>query len=398
MNGPNKLTETYLPDKAARKEKIIVGLSGGMDSLVSAYLLKIQRYDLIGVTIVPGWEEIPGSSSALFSCSLSEKNLETISAFCHQLGIPHHVIRISSEFREAVVERWMARKAAGELPDQCWMCHELRMSFLHSKMKELGGKNLATGHFAKIYRNEADSITYVQSSNDETHDQSALLSRLPQDILKDLMLPLSDLQKKEVIKLAENFGVLSSEQKIAPFQCFPEQQNTIEYLAARIPPRFHKPGEMVSETDDRLPEHEGVIKFRRGSQLGETADHKPLFFAKYSTSDRKIILKNESWFLRTKIVLRHCVVPADSPWKIPFRAVLVKDGISSEGWFYPKTLNSCLVELDTPVSLLEGEILSVLKKKGKNSRIILTGTVCFIDEVLTKDGEPHVQIHYDRDF
>ncbi len=398
MNGPNKLTETYLPDKSARKEKIIVGLSGGMDSLVSAYLLKIQRYDLIGVTVVPAWDEIPGSNSSLFSCALSEKNIEALSAFCHQLGIPHHVIRIPLEFREVVVERWMARKAAGELPDQCWMCHELRMSFLHSKMKELGGKILATGHFAKIYKTDADSFTYVQTSNDEIHDQSALLSRLPQEILRDLMLPLSDLQKKEVIKLAENFGVNSSEGKIPPFKCFPEQESTINFLTTHIPQRFQKIGEMVSDTEDRFPEHEGVIRYRKGEKLVETADRKPLFFARYSTNDTKILLKNPEWFLKSKIILRQCVVPADAPWKIPFRAVLFKEGQFHEGWFFPKTLNSCLVELDAPVSLVEGETVSIFKKKGKNSRILLTGLVIYVDEEI-QDGEtPNVQIHYDRDF
>lgn len=398
MNGPNKLTETYLPDKAARKEKIIVALSGGRDSSVTAYLLKIQRYDLVAVTVVPGWEEIPQSGPGLFSCALSEKNIEAISAFCHQLGIPHHVLRIPQEFREAVVERWMARKAAGELPDQCWVCHELRMSFLHAKMKELGGKTLATGHFAKIYKTDADGLTYIQSSNDELHDQSALLSRLPQEILRDLMLPLSDLQKKEVIKLAENFGVASSEGKISPFQCFPEQESTIEFLTTRVPQRFQKIGEIISESDERFPEHTGILRYRKGAQMGETADHKPLYFAKYTTTDRRIMVRGQNWFLRTKLVLRQCVVPADSPWKFPFRGVMVKDGVAHEGWFYPKTLNSCLVELDAPVSLLEGETLSVFKKKGKNARILLTGQVTFLEEEKRDEETPHVQIHYDRDF
>ncbi len=397
MEGKNKLTEIYMPDKVARKERIVVGLSGGIDSMVTAYLLKIQRYELIGVTIAPSIDDFANDQSSILSCGINDKKIEALAAFCHQLGIPHHVIRIPAQFRESVVERWVARKASGSIPDQCWICHSVRMEFLHEKMKALGAKILATGHFAKIYRQDDQSMTYIQTSNDESNDQSALLSRLPQEILKDLMLPLSDLQKKEVLKLAENFGVLEPESKIAPFRCFPENEETIQYLEKKLPLRFRKEGVVVNGSEDRLMEHEGIHKFRQGTQVMQTEERVPLYLARYNTADRKMILNTESWFQRTKIVLRSCLIPPETPWSQPFRGVLVREGIQHEAWFYPKSLSSCVVELDSPVHIMEGETLGVLKKKGKNSRVLLSGSVCFIDEVKT-EGDVNVKVDYAREF
>jgi tRNA U34 2-thiouridine synthase MnmA/TrmU len=397
MEGKDKLTETYMPDKSAQKGRVVVGLSGGIDSMVTAYLLKIQRYELIGVTIAPSLDDYSKDQSALLSCSVSDKKIEALAAFCHQLGIPHYVVRVPGEFREAVLERWVTRKASGDVPDQCWFCHSLRMEFLHAKMKELGAKILATGHFAKIFRQEAQSMTFIQTSSDQANDQSALLSRLPPEVLKDLMLPLSDLHKKEVLKLAENFGLVSTDKQIAPFQCFPDNEDTIHYLELRLPQRFRKEGTIVSGTDERLLEHEGVHKFRRGAEVMQTSGRVPLYFSRYATAERKIILDPESWFQRTRIVLRSCQIPPETPWSHPFRGVLVREGVHYEAWFYPKALSSCVVETDVPVHILEGETLNVLNKKGKNSRVLLSGVANFIEEEKI-EGEINVKVDYSREF
>ena len=393
MGTNNKLTETYLPDKATRKEKIVVGLSGGIDSLVTAYLLKIQRYELIGVTIAPSHEQL---GEDLFSCAINEKKIESIQAFCHQLGIPHFVERIGREFKERVVEKWRSRKALGEFPDQCWDCHALRMHFLHNKMKELGAKTFATGHYGKIVRMEHESLTSIQSSNDEAFDQSGLLSRLPQEILHDLMLPLSDLQKKEVLKLAENFGLQDSVKGVQIFHCLPEGDVTTNFLAATLPARLRREGGVFGDEDDRISDHEGVFNFSRGDVVVSGEKNK-LLFSRYRYGDRKIVLQPPSWFERKEIILEKCEIPAETSWAIPFRGVLLKNGIPHDAWFYPKTLSACVVELEKPMSFVEGEILSVQKKKGKNARVLLTGTVCFIEENKF-EGEANAKADYSIDF
>lgn len=393
MGTNNKLTETYLPDKATRKEKVVVGLSGGIDSLVTAYLLKIQRYELIGVTVAPSHDVL---GPELFSCAINDKKIESVQAFCHQLGIPHFVVRISREFRENIIEKWMSRKAYGELPDQCWDCHAMRMEFLHEKMKELGAKSFATGHYGKISRQDPESVTFIQSSNDEPHDQSALLSRLSQEILHDLMLPLSDLQKKEVLKLAENFGIADSSKGVQMFHCLPENETTTNFIQSKLPVRFQKDGGIFNAADDRIGDHEGVFRFRLGAVVIKQ-ERNELLFSKYVPQEKKIIVQEGPWFARQNILLRNCQIPQETSWATPFRGVLMKDGHSHDAWFYPKTLNSCAVELDAPVSLIQGEILSVQKKKGKNARVLMTGSVYFYEEVKS-EGEADVKVNYSIDF
>lgn len=392
MGANNKLTETYLPDKVTRKEKVAVGISGGIDSLVTAYLLKIQRYDLVGITIAPSHEVL---GHDLFSCSISDKKIESIQAFCHQLGIPHVVMRISREFSERVVEKWMSKKAIGELPDQCWDCHAIRMHFLHEKMKELGAKTLATGHYGKVSRHDSEAMTVVQSSNDEAHDQSGLLSRLPQEILRNLMLPLSDLQKKEVLKLSENFGLQDSSKSVQMFHCLPESEETTGFLTAKLPARFRKEGGVYGE-EERFLDHEGVYKFRLGTVIIKQ-ERQELYFSKYVSNEKKVVLKDASWFQRQRILLRNCHIPAETAWGFPFRGVLLKAGVPHDAWFYPKTLGACEVELESPLPFVEGEILSVQKKKGKNARVLLTGTVQFIEEEKNQ-GEENVKVNYSYDF
>lgn len=110
MDMKKKLEDTYMPDKDARKKRVVVGLSGSINSLVTAYLLKLQKFDLIGVTVALGWDEFEGNSDNVLSCHLNSAGLENIRQFCHQLGIPHFVVKGSDEFKEEVVERWMASR------------------------------------------------------------------------------------------------------------------------------------------------------------------------------------------------------------------------------------------------------------------------------------------------
>lgn len=385
-----------MPERKTQGGPIVVGLTGGIKSMVAASLLKIQKYDLIAVTVVNSWEDFGGDENTVLSCASSEDKREKIKSFCHHLGIPHHFIRAGSEFKEEVVEKWMADRLTGVYPDQCLKCHDLRIHLLYQKMKQLGARHLATGHLAKIYHAEGSSIA---TSNDESHDQSSLLSRLPPEVLNALMLPLSDLQLKEVQRLSDNFGLRFVPKAVNFRECFPPTEIVTKYLEKNIPSSLLKGGEMMTVDEGRtFGDVQDLLPFKVGEVVKMADEKEKNIFAKYDPSIKKIFLADTGYFKRDKIFLRECRISGDAPWSAPFRGFYHAGGDEySEGWVYPKSLDSAFIEFETPAKLIEGETLSITKKKGKNSKVLLTGLVTYLNDVV-KDEEENGKVDHGRDW
>lgn len=399
-----KLDETYLPDKEGRKKRLIVGLSGGLNSFVSAYLLKIQKYDLIAVTVMINWENYKSDASNVLSCQLDQSKVDSIKEFCHQLGIPHFAVKASEEFKDLVVDSWAASRMSGTKPNPCWSCHELRMNILHHKMREFDAQGIATGHLAKIFRQESHHSVYVHTSNDEANDQSNILSRLPHEILSSLMLPLSDLQQKEISKLAENFGLSAMTKKIKMHECFDNKTLDPEYLAQNVSAKYLKPGELVDNDKGTSTDHEGIHHHQYGEvySVSQQRQGEPLMISKYSFQDHRIEVAKPDVFRKQKIFLNACKISEETPWFEPLKAV-VKIGETdfADCWVYPKNMASAVVEMEAPHLILEGDIVTVLKKRGKNAKVYLTGKARYIIEEkqqVQEEGKPRVKTDYSIDF
>jgi tRNA-specific 2-thiouridylase len=406
MDMKKKLDQTYMPDKNAKAEKMIVGLSGGLDSYVAAYLLKIQKHDLIGVTILTGWDDYPGDQESVLSCVINNDHLTSIKAFCHQLGIPHVVVKLNSEFKERVVEPWMADRATGVYPNPCWHCHDVRMLAIYDRAKQMGVKKIATGHFAKLFHHDVHNTTFVHSSNDELHDQSALLSRLPQGLLHALELPLSDLQKKEVLRLGENFGLSGTGKKIEIHHCLPWNDIAKEYTLKKIPPRFQKAGQVILVTDNStVTEHDGIMPHIYGEVIKakDASNPSDLYLVDYNYQEKKLLVADDSYFKRNRVLLTECIITEETPWSEPVHGGMkISDEVFVDCWIHPKSNAAAFVEWDEKVALKEGEILSVFRKRGKNSKVFLTGKVQFILEEKVPEAaegeKKHVKVDYTCDY
>jgi len=403
MDMKKKLDETYLPDKETRKQRMVVALSGGINSFVAAYLLKIQKYDLIGVTVSLGWDNFKEDTTGVLSCHFNQTHLDSIKAFCHQLGIPHYVVKAYDEFKEEVVGDWLNGRIAGTKGNQCWNCHELRMKLLFAKMKELDAQGLATGHLAKLFRQESHHSVYLHTSNDEVHDQSGLLSRVPHEILDKLMLPLSDLQQKEINKLAENFGLTAEPKKINMHDCFDIPYQEKGYLESNIPKRYQKAGELVGLDKTTNGEHLGIQHYKYGEPfpVPNQKSNDLFYVSKYTVSDKKLEVSKADHFIRKSLFLTQCKISDETSWAEPLKGVLkINENDSSECWIYPKNLSSAVIELETPLRVLEGDIVTILKKKGKNSKVYLTGKVRYIpdEKPVMEQGKERVKVDYTRDF
>lgn len=392
----------YKTDKSSRKEKLVLGLSGGLASYVTAYLLKIQNYELLGVTIVNSLEDFTGDQNKILSCHLNQTKLDEIKEFCGKLGIPHKVIKTGLAFKEKVIESWAAQKISAEYPTQCWSCHELRMNSLFEAMKDAGAAQMATGHFAKILHNETSRSVSVHTSNDENEDQSALLSRLSHEVLSKLVLPLSDLTSKEIFKLAENFGLIKGDKKIKIHECLDWNSELETYLNSKIPAVFLKGGGILfGDKQLNFGEHKGAPFYSYGSplEIGYKSQNEKLHIAGLKFSDKTLLVEAEKHFRNNKLQLIHCTVSDEVNFIEPFKGFISLGSKKEiECWVMPKSLASVHIEFTEEHKLLDGEIATVVKKKGRNSKVLLTGEVKLLpnDE---EEGESSVsKVNYRIDF
>ncbi|MBA2404066.1 MAG: hypothetical protein H0V66_04780 [Bdellovibrionales bacterium] len=403
MDMKKKLDETYLPDKETRKSRVVVALSGGINSFVAAYLLKIQKYDLIGVTVAMGWDNLKDDTSGVLSCHLDQTHLDSIKEFCHSIGIPHFVVKASDEFKEEVVESWVTSRMTGSKPNQCWNCHELRMRVLNEKMIELEASGLATGHLAKLFRQESHHTVYVHTSNDEVFDQSGILSRLSHDILDKLILPLSDLQQKEINKLAENFGLVAPSRKIKMHDCFDKANIADGYLESHVPKKYLKPGELIGADRTPVGDHQGIHHHKYGEAMNlPQYKNDPHFVTKFTLTEKKLEISRADYFIRKSFFLKNCKVSEETSLSEPIKGVFKINEIEFvDCWIYPKNLSGVVIELDEPQKVFEGDMATILKKKGKNSKVYLTGVVKYIHEdkpLTTHEGKERVKVDYNNDF
>lgn len=382
MNIPGA-EKAYMSDKEGRKEPIVVGLSGGIKSFVTASLLKIQKYDVIGVTVQNDPQGFQGPLENIVSCHASDQKLDAIRLFCRSLGIPHFVVKSGSEFQESVVESWKSSRIEGRLSSQCQICHALRIKILHREMLRLGAKKMATGHLGKIFlQNEK---VFLRSSNDEKNDQSGLLAMLPEAILKALLLPLSDLQYGEILRLAENFELKKPE--AGELRCFPSSEATLEFLEQNIPPSIRKFGAIVSSGGDKISDHEGVQDYILGEKIDAKDKHGDQVFVEYDYQAKEIVLGSLSEFEAVDFFVECESLSDKSALSEPTSGYVRIDGREVECWISPKNLNRIHVRLSEKRTVIPGQALSIFKKPGRNSKLLVRGRASFPERISEDDSD-----------
>jgi tRNA-specific 2-thiouridylase len=363
-------------DNTGRNDRVLIGLNGSLNSMVAAYLLKIQKFEMTAVTVIPVWDGFSGDLNNAISCQINQTKLQLIKDFCQQLGISLHLIKTDEEFVETIVEKWMSSKLTATLNTSCSSCHDLRMKILFEKALSLGIDKVATGHCAKIFHNEIHDKFYVNSSNDESADQSHLLARLPQPMLRRLLLPLADLVQKEVHKLAENFGFIQeADQK--NLSCF-QDHDSKSFLLKKIPKKMNISGEVYNFFSERLGDHLGILNYDYGEKvdLSNLPPNQENYYLNYSRAENKIIIGPMNMLEHKDFLLTNCHVTEETSWNGPLKVFL---RINSSTWVeaitYPKNFSSAWMELMQSTIIKQGDLVYAYRKKGKNSKLLFSGYV-----------------------
>lgn len=256
-------------------EKIVVGLSGGVDSFVSALLLQQQGYEVVGVTLAM-W---------------GEKDISEVQELCRKLGIEAVCRDGRSLFRERVVEPFMAGYVSGETPSPCCVCNRfVKWRLLAEAADSLGIDRIATGHYVRIA--ESEGKYYICKGKDSAKDQSYFLWGVPQDILCRAMTPLGDMTKAEVKAYAAAHGYEEMARKPESMGiCFLQGEDYRDFIVREGGKQdaLLLPGDIVDAGGRVVGRHDGILNYTIGQKRGmPSVDGRPLYVADIDASARTI--------------------------------------------------------------------------------------------------------------
>ncbi len=254
-------------------KKVVIGISGGVDSSVAALLLKEQGYDVIGL-FMRNWDssinnDYLGNPDLNNDICPQEKDYNDALEVCKKLDIPLHRIDFVKEYWDYVFTYFLDELKKGRTPNPDVMCNKyIKFDLFVKEAKKLGADYIATGHYAKVIDGQ------LYKASDKNKDQSYFLAYVNKDIFKDVIFPLQDLTKPEIRNIASDKGLITAKKKDSTGICFIGERNFTKFLENYLP---NIPGKIVNiETNEVVGEHIGLMYYtlgqRRGLNLGGFKD------------------------------------------------------------------------------------------------------------------------------
>ena len=265
--------------------RIVVGMSGGVDSSVAALLLKRAGHEVIGV-FMNNWEEEDENGV----CT-SERDWADVRAVCARIGIPYYSVNFAKEYYERVFTHFLDEYRRGRTPNPDVLCNrEIKFSAFLRFAEELGADKLATGHFARI--GEANGEYTLLRAADENKDQTYFLYQIGQEALSMAMFPVGGLTKPEIRAIAREAGLPVSEKKDSTGVCFIGERNFKKFLSGYLPAQ---PGEMITPEGKVVGRHDGLMYYtlgqRRGLGIGGSGDGRRWFVVGKDLVNNRLIVQ-----------------------------------------------------------------------------------------------------------
>ena len=267
------------------EKKVLLGMSGGVDSSVSALLLKNEGFEVVGVTM----ELFAGSSCCNINTYLDAKNV------CKSIGIPHFTIDYKNEFKKYVIDDFINCYKNCKTPNPCIECNKfMKFGLMYEKAKELGCNYIATGHYAKTEYSEKYGRWVLKKSNAGKKDQSYVLWNIPKDLIEHVLFPLADFETKDEIRaIARENNLKVANKPDSEDICFVPDGNYKKFLEnnSDIKP---KNGNIVNSKGEVLGIHSGLYNYTIGQRKGLGISYKvPLFVIGFNPSKNEVIVGEE---------------------------------------------------------------------------------------------------------
>lgn len=261
------------------KKKVVIGLSGGVDSSVAALLLKQSGYEVIGVTMN-------------FLEKEDEIAISDAKKIADKIGIPFYVIDLKAEFKQYVIDYFAKQYITGKTPNPCIQCNKhLKFGLFIDKAKELFNADyIATGHYAKILYDKNLNRYCIRQASSQAKDQTYVLYNLTQEQLKHVLMPLGDYTKDEIREIAKQNNFVTAEKKDSQEICFIPNNDYANFIQTNYnyTPTY---GEFVDTKGNKYGKHKGIIHYTVGQRRGLGLSLKsPLYVKKLDVKNNQVIL------------------------------------------------------------------------------------------------------------
>lgn len=286
------------------KKRVLVAMSGGVDSSVAAALLVESGYDVIGVTMQL-WDysqnEASCNPNSKFETCCSLDDVADARSVAHKLGIPFYVFDYQEDFKENVVDYFTEEYLRGRTPNPCVACNTfLKFDHLLERAQRLGCDFVATGHYAQIQFDEHENQYKLLKGLDSKKDQSYFLYSLTQERLKKILFPIGGLTKLEVRLIAEKYGLVNAAKKESMEICFIPNNDYAKFISNRVKESDLIKGEIRHEDGRFLSLHDGIHQFTVGQRKGlKISFNNPLYVTRIDSEHGIVYVGEEQYLFRS---------------------------------------------------------------------------------------------------
>jgi len=282
--------------------KIVVAMSGGVDSSVAAALLAERGHEVIGLSMQL-YDQSEGQTSFGSCCSLDD--LYDARRVANAIGIPHYILNFEREFDEQVVSNFVREYASGRTPIPCARCNsDLKFATLADRAAGFGAEAVATGHYARVEHDESTGRVVLKRGLDRSKDQAYFLFSLTQDQLARAVFPVGDVSKDVVREYARRYNLPVADKPDSQEICFVPDDDYASFVTKRAP-GVATPGAIVDQQGRTVGAHEGIHRFtvgqRKGLGLSTSSDGTPRYVIALRPADRQVVVGPKTALERTTL-------------------------------------------------------------------------------------------------
>ncbi|MGE3312965.1 MAG: tRNA 2-thiouridine(34) synthase MnmA [Limisphaerales bacterium] len=301
---------------SSARERVVIGMSGGVDSSAAAALLLEQGFDVVGITLKL-WPQDCVSRAEDKCCG--PQAVADARGVAHRLGIPFYLVDEAEDFQREVVQYFADEYRAGRTPNPCVMCNEkLKFGTLLRRARQLGAETVATGHYARVEKDAATGRHLLKRGRDPRKDQSYFLFSLRQDQLARTRFPLGELTKSDTREIARDSALKTADKEESMEICFVPDNDYGRFLRQAKLVSKHR-GEIVDLQGKILGHHDGIEFFTIGQRRGlGIAAPKPLYVLDLDPVRNRVVVGEESELERDSLTVERCnwIVSAEPPDEI----------------------------------------------------------------------------------